>query len=52
MLSGPLTAPVQPAVAPVLWTLLYKVAPELTLRMVLTHSLAVTGTADPLYLSD
>ena len=31
---------------PVLWPLLPPVAPELTLRVVLTHSLAVTGGVD------
>merc|ERR1711988_544259 len=46
MVCCPATGPVEPAGSPVLWTLLSPVAPELTLGVVLTHGLAVTGGVD------
>jgi len=52
VICGPATAPVEPAGSPVFSTLLSPVAPELTLRVVLTDSLAVTGRVDVSDLSN
>jgi len=52
VICGPATAPVKPAGSPVFSTLLSPVAPELTLRVVLTDSLAVTGRVDVSDLSN
>lgn len=52
VISSPATAPVEPAGSPVFSSLLIPVAPELTLRVVLTDSLAVTGRVDVSDLSN